>query len=104
MPGVHTCPGGNASTNGWSSASNARSSLAKIVVSPRRAQYSGLIPIGSRATAPRPSVWAIANANMPRTSYNAAEPSRSTSRNADSVSESVAKRTSESTSRMSSWL
>ena len=75
--GVHRQPGGNDATFGRSATSNARSSLANRVApcSPS-IQYSGLTPIGSRATRPAPPRVAIAMANIPFRWRTAAGPSR----------------------------
>ncbi len=75
--GVQTWPGGNGSTSGRRCGSKALSSLAKTAVPSCLAQYSGAMPIVSRAAKKRPSTSAPANANMPHSRDSAAGPSAS---------------------------
>ena len=65
---------GRARRTAASRASKACISDAKRARSPRRAQYSGLIPTGSRAATKRPSSPATTNANMPLSSASAQWP------------------------------
>ena len=102
--GVHAQPGGNGSTNGCQSASKACISDAKRTAPSRRAQYSGLMPTGSRAATKRPSRPAMTNANMPLSSPSPSVPRSSIRCSATSLSEVVSSSRSTRPARTSSWL
>jgi hypothetical protein len=84
--------------------SKARSSLANSVLFAASIQYSGLTPIGSRATSPFPLVVTIASANIPLSSTTDAGPSRITRCSAVSESDRVCKVLGVSVTLRSSWL
>ncbi len=89
---------------GCQSSSNARSSEANRTLDPRRAQYRGLMPTGSRAATKLPSDPATRKANMPYSPPSASAPRWSISSSATSLSDFVLSVRGSIVRRRSSWL